>query len=315
MALTVGRDNEVYQFDTVWLGPDEYTLPIQARYVAWGTSLACFLVATVILIPLAGNGPAGVLGSVVWALGLSVVLSRAIMLVVDNERPLRSPPALSSAETQTAMVVRVPGGNVAMTPPDGTGRTTAEDEMIRDREQPAAEHRAVRRLAPGCVVASAPAPVAVREVRSAAGCDADPVCPKWTPELWPTACGLEINFKTWRPGTDVRSTRSALQLIPTPRVRGTAVGGRPTGEGGGPAHARATSEEPEGMASEAASCEAAPLPAAHQHRQHRDRHGRDRVGARRERCPRLAGPRAQPGEGHPPCHPRRRVPSQSTPTS
>jgi hypothetical protein len=92
MALTVRPDDEVYQFDTVWLGPDEYTLPIQARYVAWGTWLACFLVAAVVLIPIGGSGPGAVFGSLIWALGLSVVLSRAVMLVVDHERPLRSLP-------------------------------------------------------------------------------------------------------------------------------------------------------------------------------------------------------------------------------
>ena len=106
MALTVRPDDEVYQFDTVWLGPDEYTLPIQARYVAWGTWLACFMVAAVILIPVGGNGPAGVLGSLIWALGLSVVLSRAVMLVVDHERPLRSLPALFSAEARAALQAR-----------------------------------------------------------------------------------------------------------------------------------------------------------------------------------------------------------------
>jgi hypothetical protein len=106
MALTVRPDDEVYQFDTVWLGPDEYTLPIQARYVAWGTWLACFLVAAVVLIPLGGGGPAGVLGSVIWSLGLSVVLSRAVMLVVDHERPLRSLPALFSAEARAALQAR-----------------------------------------------------------------------------------------------------------------------------------------------------------------------------------------------------------------
>jgi hypothetical protein len=103
MALTVRPDDEVYQFDTVWLGPDEYTLPIQARYVAWGTWLACFLVAAVLIIPLGGGGPAGVLGSLIWALGLSIVLSRAVMLIVDHERPLRSLPALFSAEARAAM--------------------------------------------------------------------------------------------------------------------------------------------------------------------------------------------------------------------
>ncbi len=124
MALTVRPDDEVYQFDTVWLGPDEYTLPIQARYVAWGTWLACFLVATLLLIPLGGHGPAGVLGSLVWALGLSVVLSRAVMLVVDHERPLRSLPALFSAEARAAMHSRRRGERSLLVRP---GRVTVRE--------------------------------------------------------------------------------------------------------------------------------------------------------------------------------------------
>src|SRR3954452_13961606 len=106
MAMNVSTDDEVYQFDTVWLGPDEDTLAIEARYVAWGTWLACFLVAAVILIPLGGGGPAGVLGSLIWSLGLTLVLSRAVMLVVDHERPLRSLPALFSAEARPALQAR-----------------------------------------------------------------------------------------------------------------------------------------------------------------------------------------------------------------
>ena len=119
MALTVRPDDEVYQFDTVWLGPDEYTLPIQARYVAWGTWLACFLVAAVLLIPLGGDGPAGVLGSLIWSLGLSVVLSRAVMLVVDHERPLRSLPALFSAEARAALHARRRGERSLLVRPGG----------------------------------------------------------------------------------------------------------------------------------------------------------------------------------------------------
>jgi hypothetical protein len=103
MALTVRPDDEVYQFDTVWLGPDEYTLPIQARYVAWGTWLSCFLVSAAVLIPLGGNGAGGVIGSLLWAVAVSVVASRAVMLVVDHERPLRSLPAIWSAEARAAL--------------------------------------------------------------------------------------------------------------------------------------------------------------------------------------------------------------------
>ncbi|HEY9389166.1 MAG TPA: hypothetical protein VIR27_05260 [Mycobacteriales bacterium] len=97
-SLTVRPDDEIYQFDSRWLGPDEYTLPIQARYVAWGTWLVCFLAAAVVLVPIGGHGPGGVLGSLMWALAVSIVAARAVMLVVDHERPLRSLPALFGAE-------------------------------------------------------------------------------------------------------------------------------------------------------------------------------------------------------------------------
>ena len=144
MALTVRPDDEVYQFDTVWLGPDEYTLPIQARYVAWGTWLACFLVAAVLIIPIGGGGPAGVLGSVVWSLGLSVVLSRAIMLIVDHERPLRSLPALFSAEARAAMQSRRRGERSLLVRP---GRLVVRDTppkvlAMRERQRSRAAAKA-----------------------------------------------------------------------------------------------------------------------------------------------------------------------------
>jgi len=149
VALTVRPDDEVYQFDTVWLGPDEYTLPIQARYVAWGTWLACFLVAAAVLIPIGGGGPAGVLGSVVWSLALSVVLSRALMLVVDHERPLRSLPALFNAEARAAVAARRRRERALLVRParirvHGTPQKVL---AIRDRERRRAQRRAaVRRI-------------------------------------------------------------------------------------------------------------------------------------------------------------------------
>ena len=147
MALTVRPDDEVYQFDTVWLGPDEYTLPIQARYVAWGTWLASFLVAAVVLIPLGGRGPAGVLGSLVWSLGLSVVLSRAIMLVVDHERPLRSLPALFSAEARAAMQARRRGERSLLVRPGRVRvrETPAKVLAMRERQRSRVAAKAARK--------------------------------------------------------------------------------------------------------------------------------------------------------------------------
>jgi hypothetical protein len=173
MALTVRPDDEVYQFDTVWLGPDEYTLPIQARYVAWGTWLACFLVAAAVLIPLGGNGPAGVLGSLVWSLGLSVVLSRAIMLVVDHERPLRSLPALFSAEARAAMQARRRGERSLLVRP---GRIRVRETppkvlAMRERQRTRAAAKAGRKPS----VDEAVEPVVEPVVEPAAE-------PAWTPD-------------------------------------------------------------------------------------------------------------------------------------
>ncbi len=182
MALTVRPDDEVYQFDTVWLGPDEYTLPIQARYVAWGTWLACFMIAATVLVPIGGGGPAGVLGSLVWALALSVVLSRAVMLVVDHERPLRSLPALFSAEARAAVAARRRGERALLVRPGRVRVREVPDKVwaIRERQR----RRAAKRRRP----AREPEPVLD---------EAEPLGPEWradgtlraewTPDLAPAS--------------------------------------------------------------------------------------------------------------------------------
>ncbi|HST64964.1 MAG TPA: hypothetical protein VLM05_07225 [Mycobacteriales bacterium] len=172
MALTVRPDDEVYQFDTVWLGPDEYTLPIQARYVAWGTWLACFLVAAVVLIPLGGNGPAGVLGSLIWSLGLSIVLSRAVMLVVDHERPLRSLPALFSAEARAALAARRRGERSLLVRPGKirVRETPPKVLAMRERDRARAAAKVARRRKPSTELVVVEPEAAVQE-------------PAWTPDV------------------------------------------------------------------------------------------------------------------------------------
>jgi hypothetical protein len=186
VALTVRPDDEVYQFDTVWLGPDEYTLPIQARYVAWGTWLACFLVAAAILVPLGGGGPGGVLGSLVWALALSVVLARAVMLVVDHERPLRSLPALFSAEARAAVAARRRAERALLVRPDKirVRPTPAKVLAIRERQRRRQAAKARRRPAPAR--SAQPEPVAGTalgpEWRSNG-----PLRAEWTPDQAPAS--------------------------------------------------------------------------------------------------------------------------------
>ncbi|HEV7656836.1 MAG TPA: hypothetical protein VGP36_19170 [Mycobacteriales bacterium] len=174
MALTVRPDDEVYQFDTVWLGPDEYTLPIQARYVAWGTWLACFLVAAVVLIPLGGGGPAGVLGSLIWSLGLSVVLSRAVMLVVDHERPLRSLPALFNAEARAALQARRRGERSLLVRPGKirVRETPPKVLAMRERQRSRTAARVGRKHKP----VAEPAVESTLDVLDSDG-------PAWTPDV------------------------------------------------------------------------------------------------------------------------------------
>jgi hypothetical protein len=157
VALTVRPDDEVYQFDTVWLGPDEYTLPIQARYVAWGTWLACFLITAAVLVPIGGSGPGGVVGSLIWSIALSVVASRAVMLVVDHDRPLRSLPALFSAEAQAAFAASRRGERPVLVRPSRVRVRELPERArrIRDKkrraEQRRAEHHGRRRRVPAGV--------------------------------------------------------------------------------------------------------------------------------------------------------------------
>jgi len=170
VALTVRPDDEVYQFDTVWLGPDEYTLPIQARYVAWGTWLACFLVSAVLLIPVGGGGPAGVLGSLIWALAISVVASRAVMLVVDHERPLRSLPALFGAEARAAVQARRRAERALLVRP----------ATVRVRDTPA-KVLAMRERQRGKVAAKAARKATTPPPAEAA---VEAHAPAWTPDEW-----------------------------------------------------------------------------------------------------------------------------------
>jgi hypothetical protein len=181
MALTVRPDDEVYQFDTVWLGPDEYTLPIQARYVAWGTWLACFLVAAVVLIPLGGGGPAGVLGSLIWSLAVSVVASRAVMLVVDHERPLRSLPALFSAEARAAVQARRRADRALLVRPGKVVVREIPPKVLAMRERQRSKvARPVRPPAPE------PEPVVVPSYE-----------PAWTPDDWAEPVEQAVPVPSW----------------------------------------------------------------------------------------------------------------------
>ncbi|MEN3356111.1 MAG: hypothetical protein V7637_93 [Mycobacteriales bacterium] len=194
MALTVRPDDEVYQFDTVWLGPDEYTLPIQARYVAWGTWLACFLITAAVLVPIGGSGPGGVVGSLLWSVALSVVASRAVMLVVDHERPLRSLPALFGAEARAALASSRHGEKSLLIRPGRVGVRELPERArrIRDRKRKIEQHRMEqrgrrRRVPPGVTPATRVRPGTIAPSR-----------PEVVPEVLPASA--YHTFQSYQPG-------------------------------------------------------------------------------------------------------------------
>jgi hypothetical protein len=209
MALTVRPDDEVYQFDTVWLGPDEYTLPIQARYVAWGTWLACFLLAAAVLVPVGGHGPEGVLGSLMWSVAISVVAARAVMLIVDHERPLRSLPKLFSAEARAALAAGRGNERSVVVQPSRVRVREVPDRVLRRRErdrlalQQRAERKAGhgRRTRPRRVAAARNRPEAQQP-----GSSTEPT-PGWSSPYWSPAAALyqdwddpDLTDQQWEPG-------------------------------------------------------------------------------------------------------------------
>lgn len=77
-------DDEVYRVDAVWLGPQGWTLPWSARYIAYAVWLALFVGVLVVeaVSPLRVGVPP------VWELVFTVLATYALMGVVDHERPV-----------------------------------------------------------------------------------------------------------------------------------------------------------------------------------------------------------------------------------
>jgi hypothetical protein len=83
--MRVIPDDEVYRVNTVWLGPRGLTFPWTARYLAYGTWLASFLVILLVeaVTPLQVGLPP------VWEVCIATLFTYAVMGLVDHERPIR----------------------------------------------------------------------------------------------------------------------------------------------------------------------------------------------------------------------------------
>lgn len=94
----VAPDEEAARFNAVWLGPDGITLPIRARYVSWGLWAVLQAVAWTLIAALPG---VGVAVACAWGFMVSVLATRALMLLVGSDLPLSSLFAVASAEIAT----------------------------------------------------------------------------------------------------------------------------------------------------------------------------------------------------------------------
>ena len=84
--MRVVPDDEVYRVNTVWLGPRGLTFPWTARYLAYATWLATFLVVLLFeaITPLDVGVPP------VWEFVVTTLFTYALMGFVDHERPVRA---------------------------------------------------------------------------------------------------------------------------------------------------------------------------------------------------------------------------------
>ena len=84
--MRVSPDDEVYRVNTVWLGPSGLTFPWTARYIAYATWLAVFLIVLLVeaITPLTVHIPP------VWEICITTLVTYALMGFIDHEKPARS---------------------------------------------------------------------------------------------------------------------------------------------------------------------------------------------------------------------------------
>jgi hypothetical protein len=84
--MRVTPDDEVYRVNTVWLGPSGLTFPWTARYLAYATWLAVFLLVLLVeaLTPLSVHIPP------IWELCLTTLFTYGLLGFIDHERPVKA---------------------------------------------------------------------------------------------------------------------------------------------------------------------------------------------------------------------------------
>jgi hypothetical protein len=91
-------DDKIFQIRAVFLGPETYTLPWQARYLAyvvWGAMFSTSLLVEYLVTRR--------FGFPTYTLGMTLLITTVVMSYVDNDLPLRAVVALTIRE------LRAPG--------------------------------------------------------------------------------------------------------------------------------------------------------------------------------------------------------------
>lgn len=79
-------DDDVRRTNLVWHGPTGWTLPWSARYLAYVTGLCVFV--AILLIEAVTPIPSSYIP--VWEVSITVLVTTALMMLVDHDRPLPS---------------------------------------------------------------------------------------------------------------------------------------------------------------------------------------------------------------------------------
>jgi hypothetical protein len=84
--MRISPDDDIYRVNTVWLGPQGFTFPWTARYLAYATWLGFFL----LILLVEGVTPLSVGIPPVWEICIATLATYCLLIFVDHERPVGS---------------------------------------------------------------------------------------------------------------------------------------------------------------------------------------------------------------------------------
>lgn len=86
MARTLEPDDEVHRWASVWLGPEQVTLPFHARYSAY----VMFFALAALNFVIVGITPLAVGPVPIWEFAYALLVTSVLMSAVDHDRPVHA---------------------------------------------------------------------------------------------------------------------------------------------------------------------------------------------------------------------------------